>query len=46
MASFDVKSLFTNIPVTFTIHAIYGKNGDKDSEFNGLSKTKMLKLLQ
>jgi len=36
--------------VTFTIHLIVdvlsGKNGDKDSEFNGLPKTKMLKILQ
>ena len=46
MGSFDVRSLFTNIPVDFTINFILEiifTNGVKD--FNGLSKLQLKKLL-
>ena len=46
MGSFDVKSLFINITVDFTINLILENifiNGVKD--FNGLSKLQLKKLL-
>ena len=46
MASLDVKSLFTNVPVNFTIDLILNNifnNGVKD--FNGLNRQQMKKLL-
>ena len=46
MASLDVKSLFTNVPVNFTIGLILNNifnNGVKD--FNGLNRQQMKKLL-
>jgi len=46
MASLNVKSLFTNVPVDFTIDLILNnifRNGVKD--FNGLKKQQLKKLL-
>ena len=46
MASLDVKSLFTHVPVNFTIGLILNNifnNGVKD--FNGLNRQQMKKLL-
>ena len=41
MASFDVKSLFTNIPLKFTTNLIV-----KSLQFQGISQTQMKKLLK
>ena len=46
MASLDVKSLFTNVPLDFTIELILNNvfsQGTKD--FNGLNKNQLKKLL-
>ena len=46
MASLDVKSLFTNVPLDFTIELILNNvfsQGTKD--FNGLNKNQLNKLL-
>ena len=46
LASFDVKSLFTNIPVNFTIQIILQKLfPDKSTRFYGMNKTQFRKLL-
>jgi len=43
MCSFDVKSLFTNIPVDFTTHLMLDKVfADKESKFHGLNQTELL----
>jgi len=44
MVSFDVKSLFTNIPIDFVIEIdIYGDSSDK--KFYGLTKQQLKNLL-
>ena len=46
MASFDVKSRFTNIPVQFTINLILDRIYVQDVKtFYGLTKTQLTKLL-
>ena len=45
--SFDVKSLFTNIPVDFTIKLVLNELfPDEQSKINGLSKKQFHKLLE
>ena len=45
--SFDVKSLFTNIPVDFTIKLVLNQLfPDEQSKINGLSKKQFDKLLK
>ena len=52
MVSFDVKSMFTNIPVSFTIKliidALYhnGKSSNSNTLFNGFNPTKKKQLLE
>ena len=52
MASYDVKSLFTNIPVSFTIKLIVGalhhngKSSNSNTLFNGFTQTKMKQFLE
>jgi hypothetical protein len=47
MASFDVESLFTNIPIAETIQIILSKVFPKDSDvFNGFNKKQFRKLLE
>ena len=52
MISFDVKSLFTNIPVSFTnkliIDALYliNKSSNSDTLFNGFNQIKMKQFLE
>jgi len=42
MCLFDVKSLFTNIPVDFTVNLILDKVfADKESKFHGLNRTEI-----
>ena len=42
MCSFDVKSLFTNIPVDFTVNLILDKVfADIENKFHGLNWTKL-----
>ena len=46
MVSFDVKSLFTNIPLSFTLNLILESiYVDNSTEWNGLNKSRLLKLL-
>ena len=46
MVSFDVKSLFTNIPLSFTLNLILESiYVDNTTEWNGLNKSRLLKLL-
>ena len=46
MCSFDVKSLFTNIPVDFTVNLILDKVfADKRNKFHGLNRTELRKML-
>jgi len=46
MCSFDVKSLFTNIPVDFTVNLILNKVfDDKEYKFHGLKRTELRKML-
>ena len=46
MASFDVRSLLTNIPVQFTINLILDQIYEQDvNTFHGLTKTQLKKLL-
>jgi len=46
MCSFDVKSLFTNIPVDFTVNLILDKVfAVKESKFHGLNRTEPRKML-
>ena len=46
MVSFDVKSLFTNIPLSFTLNLILESiYADNTTEWNGLNKSRLLKLL-
>jgi len=46
MASFDVKSLFTNIPLKFTTNLIVKSLFHDDcTQFQGISQTQMKKLL-
>jgi len=46
MCSFDVKSLFTNIPVHFTVNLILDKVfADKEYKFHGLNRTELRKML-
>jgi len=43
---FDVKSLFTNIPVDFTANLILDKVvSDKEDKFHGLNRTELRKML-
>ena len=47
LVSFDVKSLFTNIPVDFTIKSVLNQLfPDEQSKINGLSKKQFDKLLK
>ena len=48
MVSFDVISLFTNIPVDYTIDLILDKLFDNDTDFvlKGIDKNNMRKLLK
>ena len=44
--SCDVKNLFTNIPVDFTVNLILDKVfADKESKFHGLNRTELRKML-
>ena len=46
MCSCDVKGLFSNIPVDFTVNLIPNKVfGDKEGEFHGLNRTELRKML-
>ena len=46
MVSFDVKSLFINIPLSFTLNLILESiYVDNTTEWNGLNKSRLLKLL-
>ena len=48
MCSFDVKSLFTNIPVDFTVNLMLDKvfaDADKENKFHGLNRTELRKML-
>ena len=46
MASLDVKSLFTNVPVNFTISLILNNIfNNRVKDFNGLNRQQMKKLL-
>ena len=46
MVSFDVKSLFTNIPLSFTLNLILESiYVDNTTEWNGLNKSRLLRLL-
>ena len=46
MCSFDVKSLFTNIPVDFTVNLILDKVfTGKENKFPGLNGTELRKML-
>ena len=46
MVSFDVKSLFTNISFSFTLNLIFESiYVDNSTEWNGLNKSRLLKLL-
>ena len=46
MCSFDVKSLFTIIPVDFTVNLILDKVfADKEYKFHGLNRTELRKVL-
>jgi len=45
MVSFDVKSLFTNIPTTFTTNRILDSIfTDNSSNWNGLNRNRLKKL--
>jgi len=46
MTSFDVTSLFTNVPVDFTINLILDSVFFRSDEFNGLNRRRMKKLLE
>jgi len=46
MTSFDVTSLFTNVPVDFTINLILDSVFRRSDEFNGLNRRRMKKLLE
>ena len=46
MTSFDVTSLFTNVPVDFTINLILDSVFRSNDEFNGLNTRRMKKLLE
>jgi len=46
MTSFDVTSLFTNVPVDFTINLILDSVFRSNDEFNGLNRRRMKKLLE
>jgi len=46
MRSFDVKTLFTNIPVDFTVHLILDTVfANKEYKFHGLNRTELPKML-
>ena len=46
MCSCDVKSLFTNIPVDFTVNLILDKVfADKENKLHGLNRTELRKML-
>ena len=46
MCSFDVKRLFTNIPMDFTVNLILDKVfADKEYKFHGLNRTELRKML-
>ena len=46
MVSFDVKSLFTNIPLSFTLNLLLESiYVDNSTEWNGLNRSRLLKLL-
>ena len=44
--TFDVTSLFTNVPVNFTINLILDSVFRRSDEFNGLNRRRMKKLLE
>jgi len=46
MPSFDVTSLFTNVPVDFTINLILDSVFRESDEFNGLDRRRKKKLLE
>ena len=46
MTSFDITSLFTNVPVDFTINLILDSVFRRSDEFNGLNSRCMKKLLE